>query len=625
MCGIAGIAAYHPASHVVDADELARITKAQAKRGPDAEGLWFSGDRRLGLGHRRLAIIDLTSAANQPLTSHDGRYVIVFNGEIYNYRQLRQELAASAAVFHTGGDTEIIIESYRQWGRAALGKLRGMFAFALFDNQEHCLLLARDLYGIKPLYYSDDGRTLRFASSLKALRQGNLGTNDPDPAGVVGFLLMGSVPEPYTMYQATRLLPAGHFLEVAASACGGPRPYASVTAIWRQSVTPGAAISADEAGERIALAVRDTVAHHLIADVPVGAFLSAGIDSGALVGMASGLTNAPITTITLGFADFKGTASDETVLAEEIARRYGTRHQTVWISDAEIRADLPKILAAMDQPSLDGLNTWLVSKAASDCGLKVVLSGVGGDELLGGYGHFATLPRWRGWLAVMNEIPFFLDAAVKLAHVLADLRLLPPKAPALFHFGATLAALYFAQRGLFMPWEIESIIGGDMTRTGLAALTPPDFLDGNFALANLSHTSVHSPAHDFAQIAALDSCNYLRNQLLRDSDWASMDHSLELRTPLVDKALLERLAPVLPHCPAGWPRKWGLAAAPDPPLPQNSLIRPKTGFSLPMARWLDEVEELRTWRKFPALHRSNCHWSRRMAGALLDRCLVGDW
>jgi asparagine synthase (glutamine-hydrolysing) len=616
MCGISGIIVYHPASGAVDADELARITNAQARRGPDAEGFWFSGDHRVGFGHRRLAVIDLTATANQPLLSHDRRYITVFNGEIYNYRELRAKLAAFGARFRTNSDTEVIIESYRHWGDTMLSKLRGMFAFALFDCLDNRLLLARDAYGIKPLYYSNDGYSLRFASSLKALRQGNLASNDPDPAGVAGFLLMGSVPEPYTIYQAARLLPAGHFLEIAEGVCGKPRLYTSVATIWRQGEMGNKGINADEANERITVAVRDTVAHHLVADVPVGAFLSAGVDSGALVGLASNLTNVPITTITLGFADFKGTASDETVLAEEMARRYGTWHQTVWIGDATIRADIPKILAAMDQPSIDGLNTWLVSQAASQCNLKVVLSGVGGDELLGGYGHFHTLPRWRHWLAAMDKIPLFSRTAANFARMMANLHLLPPKMPALFRFGTSLAALYFAQRGLFMPWEIEAIIGKDMARTGLAALTPPDFLAGNFAEIN-TPVPGKGPTSDFAQIAALDSCNYLRNQLLRDSDWASMDHSLELRTPLVDTVLLEQLAPVLPHCPQGWRRKRGLAAAPLPPLPETVVSRAKSGFSLPMFRWMLEVDALDGWRKFPALCHPHCHWSRRLAGTLI--------
>ncbi|MDR3088524.1 MAG: asparagine synthase (glutamine-hydrolyzing) [Desulfobulbaceae bacterium] len=609
MCGIAGIFSYRPTGGQVDAAELSRITSAQARRGPDAEGFWFSGDRRIGFGHRRLSIIDLSEAANQPLTSHDGRYVIVFNGEIYNYRALRQELEAAGSSFITHGDTEVILEAWRHWGAAALGRLRGMFAFALFDCLDKKLLLARDPYGIKPLYYSDDGHVLRFASSVKALHLGNLPTNDLDPVGLTGFLLMGSVPEPYTIHKAARSLGAGQFLAVENGIGGEQRQYASIAEIWRLGAAGGTTVSTDEAMEHIAVAVRDAVASHLVADVPVGAFLSAGIDSGALVGLVSGLVATPMTTITLGFSDFRGAATDETALAEEIAKRYRTRHQTHWVSDADIQRSIPDIFAAMDQPSLDGLNSWLVSKAAHEAGLKVVLSGVGGDELLGGYGHFQSLPVLGKRLAAVHAVPFLARAATGFARILSGWGIVPPKAPALAAFGDDMAALYFAQRGLFMPWEIADLIGCDMAREGLAHLPVPAFLAGNLS----------SNVDDFTRIAALESTNYLRNQLLRDSDWASMDHSLELRTPLVDATLLRSLSPILSHCPPGWRRKLGLAAAPSPPLPESVLRRPKSGFALPMARWMAEVADLDSWRQFPALRHPACHWSRRMAGTLLAR------
>lgn len=279
MCGIAGIFRYGDNAPLVDLAELERMRDRMATRGPDGAGEWLSADGRVGLAHRRLAIIDLSEAGAQPMVDPATGNVIVFNGEIYNYRELRRGLEAQSAVFHSQSDTEVLLALYRRFGPDMLPKLRGMYAFALWDAREQGLFLARDPFGIKPLYYADDGRTLRFASQVKALLAGGGVDTAPDPAGHVGFFLWGHVPEPFTLYRGIQALPAGTALWVAR---GGQRKTLVFFDLGRQLREPPsspAPKSADEAREGLREALLDSVRHQLVADVPVGVFLSAGKDS----------------------------------------------------------------------------------------------------------------------------------------------------------------------------------------------------------------------------------------------------------------------------------------------------------------------------------------------------------
>lgn len=609
MCGIAGLFAYQRAPDPADRERLNRLCQAMRQRGPDAEGQWAAEDGRILLGHRRLAILDLSAAGNQPMIDPTSGGVLVFNGEIYNFRDLRQQLQRAGCVFRSDSDTEVLLHGYRHWGEDLLQRLRGMYAFALWDPARRALWLARDPYGIKSLYYSDHAGGFAFASQVQPLRAHLATDTRPDPAALVGFLLLGSVPEPHTVYRGIHALPAGHTLWVTAAGLTAPRPYASVADVWRTAAQMPEPFTNPALLDRVRAAVTDSVTAHQVADVPVGAFLSAGIDSGALVGLMAENRSAPLQTVTLGFSRFRGTGQDEVIHAEEIAARYGAQQHTVWISDAEAAADLTQALEDMDQPSIDGFNTWLVSKHTAALGLKVVVSGVGGDELFGGYTHFAQLPIWRRRLQRLAFMPGLLPLLADSARLAHRFNLVHAKAEGLTRLGPDLAGLYLVRRGLFMPWELPALLDGDLVREGLAALQPPLFI--NQAIGEW-------PSCDYAAIAALEACFYLRNQLLRDSDWASMAHSLELRTPLVDFQLLRDLAPVLvaPR-PAGLPGKRSLAQAPRPALPDAVIDRPKSGFSLPMDAWLAQTPLLDHWRQIPQLNHARCPWARRLAYALI--------
>ena len=581
MCGLNGIFAYDDAATLIDPAELLRTRDHMAARGPDGKGEWRSADGRVGLGHRRLSIIDLTSGGAQPMTSADGALVVTFNGEIYNYRELRRDLKAKGCVFHSNSDTEVLLHLYADRQEAMVHDLRGMFAFALWDSRQHKMLLARDPYGIKPLYYSDYGKTLRFASQVKALLAGGGVPVEADAAGIVGFHLFGSVPEPLTVHRHIRALQAGHYLTVSAGESIKSRQYHSIASVYAEGeqASPHRALLGDRQAA-IREALLDSVRHHLVSDVPVGAFLSAGVDSGALVGLMRDAGQSEIETVTLTFKEFEGSANDEAPIAAEVARTYGTRHTNRIVTKAEFQLELPKILDAMDQPSIDGINSWFVAKAAQERGLKVAISGLGGDELFGGYPAFQDIPRWVRWLKVPSAVPGFGKLFRRTAMSIGPHRFgLSPKFAGLVQFGGNYAGAWFLRRGLFMPWELSKVLNHDVWVEGLTRLDP---------VSLVAQALKPAPNLGFNRVATMEAALYMRNQLLRDTEWASMAHSLEVRTPLVDSTLLMRVAALAPP-DANMHAKVELAAAPLIPLPRAVTERKKTGFAVPVAPWMSSA------------------------------------
>ncbi|MBK8284608.1 MAG: asparagine synthase (glutamine-hydrolyzing) [Ahniella sp.] len=364
-------------------------------RGPDGAGEWISGDGRVGLGHRRLSIIDLDARAAQPMVSSNGRLRIVFNGEIYNYRELRQRLERAGATFRTQSDTEVLLAGFEAMGTDWFRELRGMYAFALHDEVAGRMFLVRDPYGIKPLYYADDGWTIRAASQVKALLAGGAISAQKEPAGLAGFLMFGSVPDPFTCYQAIRAVPAGTCIEVDSFGIRRYLRFADHALELSSSELDTAAAS--DVADVLRTAVMESVRAHMVADVPIGTFLSGGIDSGALLGLMRDTTSDPLFASTIVFEEFCNSDLDESSLASQCAERYGVEHRKRLVRTTELEEDLPKILSAMDQPSIDGINTWFAAKACREQGLKVAISGIGGDELLGGYPSFRSVPQWHRW------------------------------------------------------------------------------------------------------------------------------------------------------------------------------------------------------------------------------------
>ncbi len=401
----------------------------------------------------------------------------------------------------------------------------------------------------------------------------------PSPAGHAGFFLWGCLPEPYTLYRGIRSLEPGAILVVAAKGRPKINQFCSLTEELRQAEAAGER-RPGEAGEvkaRLRQALTDSVSHHLIADVPVGLFLSSGLDSATVTALAC-QAGGRMQAVTLGFQEFKGSVADETLWAGKIARRYGAEHHCQWITREDFQRDLPRILHGMDQPSTDGVNTYFVAKAAAAAGLKVALSGLGGDELLGGYPSFQEVPRLAGVLAWAAKFPR-LGRACRIISAPLMQHLTSPKYAGLLEYGGTYAGAYLLRRSLFMPWELPEVLDPDLAREGWRELQ---------TLVRLEET-VRGLKGSQLRVSALELAWYMRHQLLRDADWAGMAHSLEIRVPLVDLELLRRVAPLLAlKAP---PTKQDMARTPDQPMPVEVLNRGKTGFSIPVSRWLAEAED----------------------------------
>ncbi len=589
MCGIAGLFAHEHNAPPVDIDCLTRMNDAMVPRGPDGDGIWISEDERTGFAHRRLSIIDLTEGGTQPKQLAGGRYVITFNGEIYNFRELRSELKAQGNRFKTNSDTEVLLHLYQRDGSDMVEHLRGMFAFAIFDREKQGIFLARDGFGIKPLYYSDDGGTFRFASQVKALLAGREIDTEPSAAGRAGFYVWGYVPEPWTMFKKIRALPAGCTMWIDHNGARSPARYFDVTWDLEAAMETPASWTPD----RLREALLDTLRHHLVADVPVGAFLSAGLDSATIVGLTSELQADALRSVTLAFDEFDGTQFDEATLAEKIARHYDTAHRTQRVGRSDFQDEYQKLCAAMDQPSIDGVNTYFVSKVTAETGLKVAMSGLGGDEIFGGYPSFREVPRLAGTL---GKIPGgrCLGRALRALSAPVISAITSPKYASLLEYGTCYPDAYLLRRALFMPWELPKLMDRDMAKAGWEELDE----------TTLRKTQVDGLGTARAKVSALEATWYMRSQLLRDSDWAGMAHSLEIRVPLVDTFLFKSLAPMLVSDKP--PGKMDMAASPAKPLSGEVLNRPKTGFAVPMRAWLLKDDPTATERGFRG-------WARRIA------------
>jgi asparagine synthase (glutamine-hydrolysing) len=501
-----------------------------------------------------------------------GRWTITFNGEIYNYRSLRDELERAGCIFLTNSDTEVLINAIDRWGEAGLRKLRGMYAFALWDNAEKELWLVRDPYGIKPLYFAECNGRIWFASHARALAETAGANTKRDAAALVSFYLWGHVAEPFTWWAGIRLLPAGHVHRIKAGSMLGPsKAFAKIEdAFIRHDPRPL------EKGELRDLLL-DSIKHHLVSDVPIGVFLSAGVDSNIVAALVAE-SGANLQTVTLAFSEYAGTENDEAPLAEAAAKMLGAQHTTVTISRSEFERLFEDFLSCMDQPTIDALNTYLVSYAASKLNLKVALSGLGGDELFGGYPSFKQLPllnKWGRRLAWLQPVGRLVEQTVSAVKIPG----LPPKIAGLFSHRGDLAKTYFLRRALYLEDELDTLLDESWINQGLESLGLLSSVRQVLAPLHEAGVSEH------AQIAALEANFFLRNQLLRDTDWSSMVHGVEVRVPFVDCRLLEAIGGAVSS--AQPPTKADLAACSDRVLSSLSKRR-KTGFGTPVQHWISD-------------------------------------
>jgi asparagine synthase (glutamine-hydrolysing) len=562
-------------------------------RGPDGEGFLANDPRApgLALAMRRLSIIDLPGG-QQPIWNEARDVAVVFNGELYNYRELREGLTRLGHRFSTQSDTEVLVHGWEEWGEECLSELRGMFAFAIADFRKHytsgpVLFLARDPLGIKPLYYTQTGVGFAFASEVSALVASGIAPKQISQDALTSFLLFGSVSEPVTMYEGVFSLPPGHrVLLYIPDRRRLPRPHPW----WDPRRSPAAKDTRRPrnfaaAASALRPLLEDSVRAHLIADVPVGLFLSSGLDSSAIAALAA-REHAGIQSFTLAFPR---TPFDESALTRIVAERCGTQHTEIPLAGDAIPARLDEALAALDQPTMDGINTYFVSWAARQVGLKVALSGLGGDELFAGYSTFADTPKLARLTGVAQFVPATLrDAASGVLRSLFASGRSPDaamKASAAWRNPQRLPHPYFFSRTLFPPGEIEKLIDPRFRPSALAAdgyTLEPTWL-GWLQLA--ADEARH--LEPIAAISWLEMRTYMASTLLRDTDSVSMARSLEVRVPLLDTPLVEFVTAL----PDSARQKRGaqkalLVEALGNLLPAEISRQKKRTFTLPWEQWL---------------------------------------
>jgi asparagine synthase (glutamine-hydrolysing) len=562
---------------------------ALAHRGPDGEGTFRSPDGRVGLANRRLAVVDLSPAAAMPMRNTSGTVWITYNGEIYNAAALRAELAARGAVFRSASDTEVILHGYETWGTEVVQRLRGMFAFAIYDAREYPggpqrLFLARDRLGIKPLYYAALPEVFVFASELKALQASGVVSGKLSPAGLVGYLLLGSVPGPVTIYDGIQALEPGCVLRLDIGGSTTSLPH--IQRYWSfPPPAPPVTPIRDPVGE-VRVLLDDAVRSHLVSDVPLGAFLSGGLDSSAVVSLMRAAHNGPIRTCSMVFEEAE---YSEATYARAVAGAVGAEHHERVVTADEVRKELEHVVGATDQPTIDGVNTYFVAQTARQAGLTVALSGLGGDELFGGYSNtFLGVPRvWRTVRTARRMPGGARLIQAGLCAVAGGSRWL--KVAEALARPASAASAYLACRGLFTPNEVRSLVGSDVWAAASATFDPLRAINEAVGEGGDVGTGWRpTRAGAFGWVSRAELSLYTRHQLLRDTDVMSMAHGLEVRVPFLDHVLVEGVLslPSMVHRNGGRPKALLQAALGDRlPAPIRAR-RAKQGFTFPFAEWL---------------------------------------
>ena len=500
MCGIVAHIDYKCLDKEYKRSFIDKACLCMESRGPDFQDIWQ--DEIATLGHRRLQILDLNLRSNQPMFSSCKRYVIIFNGEIYNFKDLRLECEKYGDSFCTNSDTEVLLALFVRYGRRMLTKLRGMFAFFVWDRENNSGFMARDPYGIKPLYYSENKDGFFVASQVKAIMATDVISYRVNPEARDGFLVTGSVPEPLTWYSEVLSLPAGGCAQISADkGMEDVQIWYDIRKIWNKE-NKDKRVDAREVFNK---AIRESVSQHMVSDVPIGVFLSGGIDSSSLAALMVELGDVEVCGITISFRELLGTHEDEVPFAQEVAEHYGIKHYVRCVTIDEFEKDLPEIIRDMDQPSIDGINTWYASKAASELGIKVVVSGVGGDELLHGYLSFSQLPTLVKTWSKLSAIPGIMNMAKYICQFQANRsnngrwRYAP-------EWLLKISSAWLLRRGLFAPDELSQLLEGKSNHGKKSEFDPVTWVED---------TTGPLPPNLKDALSLIESVTYLRNQLLR--------------------------------------------------------------------------------------------------------------
>jgi len=586
MCRIAGII-NKKADKTISRQMVKTMCNALKHGGPDDEGV-FETETGLVFGHRRLSIIDLSNNGHQPMADVSQKAWITFNGEIYNYLDLKAELIALGAVFRSDTDTEVILQAYLHWGVTAFSKLRGIFAFALYDIQRELTYLVRDSVGVKPLYYHVNNGALSFASEIRAIKAAGISTED-NPSWPIRFLAFGHVPEPDTTLKNVFSLPKGNML------CWDNKQQTFTVKPYHTQSSSKTITNAQEARNVISNALRAAVKRQLISDAPIGVFLSGGVDSSLITLLAAEQEDEKLKTISIFFNE---KAYDEHAYQDIVTSRISGEKFSHLIKQQEFEHCLSDIVAAMDMPTTDGINSWFISKYAQQDGLKAVLSGLGADELFGGYPSFKRI----NIIQTLQNLPAFLFKGA--GYVLSD-----RYKKISYLANPHQLALYLAMRAIFTSTEIAKLLDCDEQQV-------------NNELFNLN-INLEQGLQNAELASWLESNIYMQNQLLRDTDVMSMSHGLEVRVPFLDEDFLATVHSIAPSVLFNkyQPKKL-LIDSFENILPEAVWKRPKMGFSFPLQQWMRNNSRITDENLYAGAYAKNLirdfkndktHWSKAFA------------
>ncbi|MBK9190873.1 MAG: asparagine synthase (glutamine-hydrolyzing) [Crocinitomicaceae bacterium] len=571
MCGINGI--FHFEKSKPRDSEIQKMNETLRHRGPDASGIF--SEKEIELGHQRLSIIDVSESANQPMKSADGNLILVFNGEIYNYKEVRSQLTEYS--FKTESDTEVVLAAFQKWGENALRIFNGIFAFAVWNKTKKELFIARDRMGVKPLYYFADNDVFVFSSSLKSILSTGRSSAKISKAGLIDYLRYQTVHAPQTIVEDIHVLMPGHFIRISEEEGAQFKSYWSVT----KNIQPAKYKSAEEVQKMIRTQLYKSVEMQLVADVPFGAFLSGGIDSSLMVAIMSQVRNQKTDTFSV---TFKEDQFSEKKYAEIIAKKYGTLHHEIELSVDKFRDMIPEALSYMDHPSGDGPNTYAVSKLTREEGVKMAISGLGGDELFAGYPVFRQLPelhrkKWLRSFPAYARRPFArmyknIRGSVSAAKKAALL--------SLEEFDTENIYPYF--RKVYMDEQIIKLVN-------YPNLTPDAVYEITHELVGYKTDGWNLPL--LGKISVAEVSTYMQNVLLRDADQMSMAHALEVRVPFLDHELVEKIIPLADTYKNTASPKKLLTDTFSDLLPEEIYNREKMGFVLPYDVWMKN--ELKTF------------------------------
>ena len=576
MCGILGQISNLTINQDLFTSDLLKLKH----RGPDDYGTYF--DNTIALGQTRLSIIDLSKKGHQPMISNCENYIIIFNGEIYNFEEIRADLISKNYKFNSNTDTEVILNGYIEYKEQIVNKLNGMFAFSIYDKTNEELFLARDRSGIKPLYTYHDDKTFTFASEIKSIKRFSKGI---DTNSKILFFLLGYIPEPVTIYENIYSFPAGCFGFLKNNKL-------SIKEFDKYNYEPKINKPYKEIISDVKELFNNSIKRHLISDAPIGTFLSGGLDSSIITAVAAQY-KTDLQTLSLVF--------DEKELSEEkyqdlIVKKYNTKHTKYLINESLFLDNIDDYFKAMEQPTIDGLNTYFVSKAAKDNGLTTVLSGVGGDEIFYGYPSFKDGKT----LEFLTKIPYFLINILQKNNKYKKLELLKAEKD---------LAYYLPKRGLFSPTEISKLLNIDISKI-------------YNLIANLWETYNSSYIRNiYDKVSFFELNMYMKNQLMKDTDVFGMIHSLEIRVPFLDKDLVDYVLKIDPKIKFGEYNKQILADIAEDLIPLELINRPKMGFTLPFEKWMrNNIDKFNINSNISEQFiNKKLHWSRFLALYIMNR------